>query len=195
MPYHYNSLQAILEGDFVALSKLLGKIPQISKEENTAATLWWFVIFPVKLAYLVFFRRLILRVRGLNVWWRIAAPLTVLGGIACLIADWLTCPYFETEKLLSTQTFVHTLNWLKIFARIMHRAFYCSQIYQDHFRHFCHGRSDRPYRHILSSCSIVECSDQLASKIWFRCHTLSFSRNDRNRHCSNCRHKKKRWSG
>lgn len=100
MRYQYNSLQVILEGDFGSRSKLLSKIPQISKEENMAATLWWFVIFPVKLAYLVFFGRLIDRVRVLNMWWWFSIAFTVLGWIACVVADWVTCPYFTTERVL-----------------------------------------------------------------------------------------------
>ena len=100
MPYQYNSLQVILEGDYSSHSKLLGKVPQISKEENSAACLWWFVIFPVKLAYLIFFRRLIIHQRFLKMWWRFSVVFTVLAGIACLVADWLTCPYFTTQQVL-----------------------------------------------------------------------------------------------
>jgi hypothetical protein len=108
MPYQYNSLQVILEGDFSSLSKLLSKIPQISMEENAAASLWWFVLFLVKMAYLVFFRRLIIRERVLNMWWWFSVAFTILDGIACVIADWLICPYFTTERVLCMQTCSHT---------------------------------------------------------------------------------------
>lgn len=112
IPYQYNSLQVILEGDFSLLSKLLSKVPQISKEENAAACLWWFVIFPVKLAYLIFFRRLIIHQRVLKMWWWFSIVFTVLAGIACLIAAWMTCPYFTTNKVLCTQVLSRTLIWL-----------------------------------------------------------------------------------
>lgn len=95
MRYHYDVLAVILHsGQDELLIDLLEVIPTISKEENAASTLWWFVIFPVKLAYLLFFRRLISRVPNLNIWWWFVAIFTVAAGCTCLAASWLTCPYF-----------------------------------------------------------------------------------------------------
>ncbi|KAL8906158.1 MAG: hypothetical protein Q9207_002191 [Kuettlingeria erythrocarpa] len=60
MPSLYNILAVILHGpDLQRLVETLHEIPEISKRNNAAATLWWAVIYPVKLAFLFFFRRLI----------------------------------------------------------------------------------------------------------------------------------------
>lgn len=100
MPYQYDALQVIFDGDLGSISKVLSNIPQIAKEEDLASSLWWFVVFPVKLAYLVFFRRLIIRQPIFNMWWWFSISFTVLGWITCVVADWVPCPYFTTERIL-----------------------------------------------------------------------------------------------
>lgn len=101
MNYHYDVLAVILQSRKAELLfDLVETIPTIAKEENAASTLWWFVIFPVKLAYLLFFRRLISRVHNLNIWWWIVVIFTVAAGCTCLAASWLTCPYFTIEEVL-----------------------------------------------------------------------------------------------
>ncbi|KAF6225196.1 hypothetical protein HO133_010393 [Letharia lupina] len=98
----YALLQLVLhgfEGDIVF--RLLGEIPSISKEENAATNLWWLVIFSVKMAFLFFFRRLISRLRSLNVWWWFVTALTIIAGLVSVAASWLTCPYFTIGGLLS----------------------------------------------------------------------------------------------
>lgn len=40
-----------------------------TKKEYAIGILWWLVIFSVKLAYLVFFRKLVLHLRALTIWW------------------------------------------------------------------------------------------------------------------------------
>ena len=76
----YNALDVILLGSGTQLGNLLGEVPTESKEQDAAATLWWLVIFPVKLAYLFFFRKFILRVRVLNTWWW-----CVIAFMVCII--------------------------------------------------------------------------------------------------------------
>ena len=101
LPGQYASLQVILHGFDNGLAfGLLGKIPEVSKEENVASTIWWLVIFPVKLAFLFFFRRLISRMRGLNLWWWCSTAFTVIAGLVCVVANWLTCPYFSIAGVL-----------------------------------------------------------------------------------------------
>lgn len=101
MQDQYDSLAVILHGAQSALLfPLLDKIPKIAKEENAASTLWWFILFPVKLAYLFFFRRLISRLHGLNTWWWCVTVLTVLMGLVSVAMVWLTCPYFTIEGVL-----------------------------------------------------------------------------------------------
>lgn len=79
---------------------LLGEIP---KQQNAAQNIWWLVIFSVKIAFLFFFRRLISRLRGLYIWWRVATTLTILAGLVSIAASWLTCPYFTIEGVLCEQ--------------------------------------------------------------------------------------------
>ena len=104
MTAQYALLQLVLHGleDDLAF-ELLGKIPTISKEENAVTNTWWLVIFLVKLAFLFFFRRLISRLRNLNIWWWFATTLTIIAGLVSVAASWLTCPYFTVEGLLCEQ--------------------------------------------------------------------------------------------
>ncbi|MCJ1283686.1 hypothetical protein MMC26_003017 [Xylographa opegraphella] len=101
MQAQYDSLAVILNGvEGGLIFTLLNELPEISKEENAAATIWWFVIVPVKIAYLFFFRRLISRLRDLNIWWWCVIVFTVTAGLACVAASWLTCPYFTATGVL-----------------------------------------------------------------------------------------------
>ena len=110
MQHLYNSLAVILHNaETSIIFDLLVQIPTISKESNAAATIWWFVLFPVKLAYLCFFRRLIFRVRGLNIWWWCVLIFTIIGGIVSIVASWLTCPYFDLAGVLCKSGFIKPL--------------------------------------------------------------------------------------
>lgn len=101
MQNQYDALAAILHNaGSDALVGLINEIPTTSKLENAAATLWWGVIFPVKLAFLFFFRRLIARWHSLSIWWGCAMALTVAAFAVSIAADWLTCPYFDVIKIL-----------------------------------------------------------------------------------------------
>lgn len=79
---------------------VLNEIPTTSKEENAASTLWWLVIIPVKLAFAVFFRRLVTRVRDLRLLCNFVIVFTILAGLVCVAVSWLTCPYFTTEGMI-----------------------------------------------------------------------------------------------
>ena len=97
----YDSLALILHGaGDTILFEILRKIPKISREENAVATLVWLVIFPVKLAFLFFFRRLINRLRNLTIWWWCVMVFTIPAGLSCIAASWVTCPYTSIEKVL-----------------------------------------------------------------------------------------------
>ena len=65
----YSALEVILLGSGPQLGHLLDEVSIDAKEEDANAVLWWLVILPIKLAYLFFFRKLILRMRVLNIWW------------------------------------------------------------------------------------------------------------------------------
>lgn len=99
----YNILAVILHGpDLGQLLDTLNQIPEVSKRNNAASTLWWCVIYPVKLAFLFFFRRLIVRLPKLYMWWWLALPITMLAWAGALIAGWLTCPYTKIDEVLCT---------------------------------------------------------------------------------------------
>ena len=101
LPAMYALIQLAFHGFENDLTfELLGEIPRISKQQNAASNIWWLVIFSVKIAFLFFFRRLISRLRGLNIWWRVATTLTILAGLVSIAASWLTCPHFTIESLL-----------------------------------------------------------------------------------------------
>ena len=51
------------------LSNSLDEISVNTRKEYAIGILWWLVIFSVKLAYLVFFRKLVLHLRALTIWW------------------------------------------------------------------------------------------------------------------------------
>ena len=97
----YDSLAVILHGGQSGLIfSILDHLPETSKETNAETTLWWLVIFPVKLAYLFFFRRLISRLRDLNTWWWCVIVFTVPAGLISIAVCWLTCPYFTIKGVL-----------------------------------------------------------------------------------------------
>lgn len=51
------------------LSDIFKNISTESKESNAVAILSWLVIFPIKFAYLFFFRKLVSRLGKIETWW------------------------------------------------------------------------------------------------------------------------------
>ena len=101
MQDQYNIVAAILHSaSFDLLNGLLDRIPTMAKLQNAVSMLWWCVLFPVKMAFLFFFRRLILRWRNLYMWWWCAIVLTVSALAVSVTAIWLTCPYFTLQGML-----------------------------------------------------------------------------------------------
>ena len=108
MQNFYDELQVVLHGgEGSLLAKVLDRIPEVAKEENATATLVWFVIFSVKMAYLFFFRRLLSRLEPFMRWWWLVVSFTVPAGVVCIAVAWLTCPYSSIEKVLSMSTPPH----------------------------------------------------------------------------------------
>lgn len=66
----YNLIDLILlgMGDQLLLDVIMS-IPKEYKEANAMSLLWWLVLFPVKFAYLFFFRKLVLRLGKIKTWW------------------------------------------------------------------------------------------------------------------------------
>lgn len=62
------------------------------------SALWWCVIFPAKLAFLFFFRRLILHLPRLYMWWWCALAIMLLSWAASTVADVLRGPYVTTQQ-------------------------------------------------------------------------------------------------
>lgn len=66
----YNLLDLILLGmGDQLLFDVIKTIPTEAKEANTMSMLWWLVLFPVKCAYLLFFRKLVFRLKKIETWW------------------------------------------------------------------------------------------------------------------------------
>lgn len=98
----YNALVVVLEG--VGSSKLfdvLKVIPTESKQANALSTLWWFVIFPVKFAYLVFFKKLINRLKHLTRYWWVVTAFMIPALIINEVVAWQTCPYTEALEVIA----------------------------------------------------------------------------------------------
>ena len=104
LPYYYDLLAVILHGtDPILLSNVINKHVITLQESMAISTLWWFVMFPVKLAFLIFFRRLLDRVRDLRIWWYCVVTFTVLSGFVSVAMIWVTCPFVNAEGLRSRQ--------------------------------------------------------------------------------------------
>jgi magnesium-transporting ATPase (P-type) len=95
----YDSMQVILHADMDPSSKYMNKAPSRVNMTVAQATLWWLVIFAVKLAYLFFFRRLIIRLRNLEIWWWCVVVFTIAAGLASLALSWLNCASFTPEEI------------------------------------------------------------------------------------------------
>lgn len=124
LQYTYNSLRASLDGfQEVSLLEIIQDVPVQLKTATILLTLWWVTIFAVKMGYLLFFRKLIFRVRGLMRWWWVVMgfmvsigffPLsfdirhlsttdTSMQGVAFIVnvvVSAITCPYPEVTDVL-----------------------------------------------------------------------------------------------
>ena len=66
----YSALLVVLgSSDTTNLFNVLALIETSTKISEALSTLWWLVLFPVKLAYLFFFRKLIDRLPRLKIYW------------------------------------------------------------------------------------------------------------------------------
>ena len=64
-------------------------------------TILYSAVFTVKLSYLVFFRKLIGRVRALEIWWWIVLAILVPAGLAATFLPWWVCPAIHVEDFPS----------------------------------------------------------------------------------------------
>ena len=97
----YDSTTVIFDGfSSTVLFKALQEIPAEAKEANAMSTFWWFIIFPVKLAYLIFFRKLIKRLKHLSRYWWFAVGFLFPALIINEVVAWQTCPYDTIEDLI-----------------------------------------------------------------------------------------------
>ena len=97
----YDALSVILHGpDLTLLTKTLGGLPEIARQNNAVGVLGWCTIFSAKLAFLFFFRRLIIHSPSLYMWWWWALAITLLSWVASTVAIIITCPYVSTQQVL-----------------------------------------------------------------------------------------------
>ena len=99
----YKSLDALYVGEEMILSPLpleqsLRFIPQalwFEKMLDAYLCLLWTTIFAVKFSFLVFFRSLIRRVRGLTVYWAFTVGVTAVAYAFCFNLSFMSCPHFD----------------------------------------------------------------------------------------------------
>lgn len=97
----YNLLDLILlgMGDQLPLDVIMS-IPKESKEANALAFLNWLVLFPVKFAYLFFFRKLVLRMGKIKTWWWCVTVFMVPAAIACFTVSQIACPHTGVVEVI-----------------------------------------------------------------------------------------------
>jgi hypothetical protein len=100
MQGRYDSVQVIFNADLDLLLHTIGEFQWFLEMSNAVATLWWCVVFTVKLAYLFFFRRLVVRLRNLEIWWWFVVTFTIAGWVASLVSSWSTCQSFTLEGIM-----------------------------------------------------------------------------------------------
>ena len=71
------------------------------KENRIEASLWSLIIYLVKMAYLVFFCRLVGHLRAFKFWLWCIVAFTLPAGIVSLAMPWLLCPHFTLERPFS----------------------------------------------------------------------------------------------
>ncbi|KAL9047918.1 MAG: hypothetical protein Q9162_007912 [Coniocarpon cinnabarinum] len=98
----YDALGVILHGFGSSLfGETLKKIPRESKLSNALDTLWWVILFSVKVAYLLFFRKLISRLTYLKRYWWFVVGFLFPAFVICEVVSWQTCPWSNTFKLIA----------------------------------------------------------------------------------------------
>lgn len=109
----YELVQLALHGfEDELVSKL--ETRKVSNESVVAAIIWLIVIFSVKMVFLFFFRRLISRLRTLNIWWWFATTLTITAGEVSIVACWSICPggpFFTAKGALCEQKPENRFHW------------------------------------------------------------------------------------
>ena len=118
----YDTMEVVLEGPTSSLLTWVSDhTTSITKQSEIMASLWWLVVFPIKLAYLAFYR-LIAQFRRLRIWWwcvitfmvcdsilipsnlklvlMINVPLQIPSAIACTASSALTCTETKTLEIV-----------------------------------------------------------------------------------------------
>ena len=78
----------------------LGHISNQVKKERIEISLSWLVVCLVKMAYLFFFRRLVSRLRGFNIWWWCVVAVVVSAALVSLMLPWLICLHLTSKQPL-----------------------------------------------------------------------------------------------
>lgn len=105
-----------------AFSALL-LIPQLlwfEKILDSYLALLWAAIFAVKLSFLVLFKSLIRRLKGITVYWSFAVTITTIVGCLCVTDSFMSCPHFNISArkiILLHPLFVCT--WLIVYCSTM----------------------------------------------------------------------------
>ena len=96
----YNVLAAILFGSGDTLFQLLNDVEPSAKRTDAIVTLWWLVLYSVKLAYLFFFRKFIDRVPRMRIYWWCVICFLIPSAIVCFVMTYVACPASQTPDII-----------------------------------------------------------------------------------------------
>ena len=68
------------------------KITQIQKMQDAYLTMIWICIFSVKLAFILFFRQMVDRLRRMVIYWRVILGYTMVSLAVCVSTSFIICP-------------------------------------------------------------------------------------------------------
>ena len=75
------------------------KMGKVIKLQNAFSMLVWATIFLVKFSFLVFFKRLVSRIKSLEIWWWTVFAIVACCGLVCIPLGWYICTDTNAETL------------------------------------------------------------------------------------------------
>ena len=86
------------------------------KRIQVCSILIWSSIYAIKLSFLSLFRKLVDRIRTLEILWRIVTVVTIICGLASMPLAFIICPNFTSdymrESILIREVPSHSKHWL-----------------------------------------------------------------------------------
>jgi hypothetical protein len=69
------------------------------KRIQVCSALIWSIIYAIKFSFLVFFRKLVDRVRSLEIYWKAVAGVTGIFGLVSVPLGFIICPNFTSDYM------------------------------------------------------------------------------------------------